>query len=166
MRQVQCFAPIENANAHVLILGSMPGEASLRAGQYYAHPRNLFWRIVGELIGAGPNLPYEQRIQALRSANIALWDVLHSCSRKGSLDSNIDDGSLIANDFAAFFRRHPRITHVFFNGAKAEECFRKFVLPYIETKSIEYLRLPSTSPANASISYERKLEAWRAITKC
>ena len=166
MRQVQCFAPVENANAHLLILGSMPGEASLRAGQYYAHPRNLFWRIMGELAGAGPASPYEQRIQALRSANIALWDVLHSCSRKGSLDSDIDNGSLIANDFAVFFRRHPKISHVFFNGVKAEECFRKFVLPYIETNPIEYLRLPSTSPANASIPYERKLEAWRVITKC
>lgn len=127
MRQVQSFAPIENANAHVLILGSMPGEASLRVGQYYAHPRNLFWHIMGELVGAGPGMPYEQRIRALRSANIALWDVLHSCSRKGSLDSNIDDGSLIANDFAAFFRRHPRITMCFsmaprLKGASGNLC--------------------------------------------
>jgi TDG/mug DNA glycosylase family protein len=166
MRQVQCFAPVENANAHVLILGSMPGEASLRANQYYAHPRNLFWRIMGELFGAGPDLPYQQRIQALRSAGIALWDVLHTCSRKGSLDSNIAGASLVPNDFAAFFQRHPKICHVFFNGAKAEECYRKRVLPCIESKSIDYLRLPSTSPTNAAISYERKLDAWRAITKC
>ncbi len=166
MRQVQCFAPIENPGAHVLILGSMPGEASLRANQYYAHPRNLFWRITCELIGADPALPYEQRIQALRSANIALWDVLHSCSRKGSLDADIDEASLIPNDFAAFFRRHPKITHVFFNGAKAEQCYRKHVLPFMEVKHLEYQRLPSTSPAHAFLTYEQKLEAWRVITKC
>lgn len=165
MPHVQSFAPVANAEATLLILGSMPGEASLRAGQYYAHPRNLFWRIMGELIGANPDVPYAQRIQALESARIALWDVLHSCARKGSLDASIDSGSLIANDFAAFFLHHPQITHVFFNGAKAEECYRKRVLPVIGIDTIEYLRLPSTSPANASIAYQRKLEAWRVVAK-
>jgi len=165
MRHVQSFAPIEEADARILILGSMPGEASLRAGQYYAHPRNLFWRIMGELLGTDPGSPYEQRIQALKSARIALWDVLRSCRRKGSLDSDIDGESLVPNDFAAFFQCHPKITHVFFNGTKAEECYRKQVQPISEIGTIEYLRLPSTSPANASISYERKLEIWRAVTR-
>ena len=165
MRHVQSFAPIETADARILILGSMPGEASLRAGQYYAHPRNLFWRIMGELLGTDPGSPYEQRIQALKSARIALWDVLRSCRRKGSLDSNIDHESLVSNDFAAFFSHHPAITRVFFNGAKAEAYYRKHVLPAIGIESIEYLRMPSTSPANASIPYERKLEAWRVITR-
>ena len=165
MRHVQSFAPIEKADARILILGSMPGEASLRAGQYYAHPRNLFWRIMGELLGTDPGSPYEQRIQALKSARIALWDVLRSCRRKGSLDSDIDGESLVPNDFAAFFQCHPKITHVFFNGTKAEECYRKQVQPISEIGTIEYLRLPSTSPANASISYERKLESWRAVTR-
>jgi len=165
MRHVQSFAPIEKADARILILGSMPGEASLRAGQYYAHPRNLFWRIMGELLGTDPGSPYEQRIQALKSARIALWDVLRSCRRKGSLDSDIDGESLVPNDFAAFFQCHPKITHVFFNGTKAEECYRKQVQPISEIGTIEYLRLPSTSPANASISYERKLEIWRAVTR-
>lgn len=165
MRHVQSFAPIETADATILILGSMPGEASLRAGQYYAHPRNLFWRIMGELLDIDPFSPYGQRVQALKAARIALWDVLQSCRRKGSLDSHIDNESLAPNDFAAFFSHHPAITHVFFNGAKAEACYRKHVLPTIGIKSIEYLRLPSTSPANASIRYERKLEAWRVITR-
>jgi len=164
MQHVESFAPIEKADATILILGSMPGEASLRAGQYYAHPRNLFWRIMGELLGTDPALPYDRRVQALKSARIALWDVLQSCRRKGSLDSNIDQESLVPNDFATFFRCHPKITHVFFNGAKAEECYRKHVQPDTRIKTIEYLRLPSTSPANASISYERKLEAWRVVT--
>ena len=166
MPHVQSFAPIENADATILILGSMPGEASLRAGQYYAHPRNLFWRIMGELVGAAPELPYQQRIQALKAAHIALWDVLRSCRRKGSLDSNIDDSSLVPNDFAMFFRQHPEITHVFFNGSKAEQCYRKHVPPIAATGHLEYLRLPSTSPANAATSGERKLEAWRAVAKC
>ena len=166
MRHVQSFAPIETADARILILGSMPGEASLRAGQYYAHPRNLFWRIMGELLGTDPGSPYEQRIQALKSARIALWDVLRSCRRKGSLDSNIDHESLVPNDFAAFFLSHPQITRVFFNGTKAEQCYRKHMQPVTGIESIEYLRLPSTSPANASLSYERKLDAWRAITTC
>lgn len=164
MRHIQSFPPIETADARTLILGSMPGEASLRAGQYYAHPQNLFWRIMGELLGFDQALPYGQRVEALKSARIALWDALHSCRRKGSLDSNIDGGSLAPNDLAAFFRRHPGITRVFFNGAKAEECYRRHVLPGIEGGSIEYLRLPSTSPANAAIPYARKLEAWRTIT--
>ena len=164
MPHVQSFAPIENTDARILILGSIPGEASLRAGQYYAHPRNLFWRIMGELLDTDPASSYGQRVQALKSARIALWDVLRSCHRKGSLDSNIDDVSLVPNDFAAFFLRHPGITHVFFNGSKAEACYRRHVQPVIRIESLEYLRLPSTSPANASISYERKLEAWRVIT--
>ncbi|MCR4297283.1 MAG: DNA-deoxyinosine glycosylase [Gallionella sp.] len=165
MQHIQSFAPIEDADAKILILGSMPGEASLRAGQYYAHPRNLFWHIMGELLGTGPASPYVQRVQALKSARIALWDVLRSCRRKGSLDSSIDNDSLVPNDFAAFFLHHPKITRVFFNGIKAEACYRKRVRPFIDIGHIEYRRLPSTSPANASISSERKLEAWRAITE-
>lgn len=165
MRHVQSFAPIEDADARILILGSMPGEASLQAGQYYAHPQNLFWRIMGELLGTDLASPYGQRVQALKSARIALWDVLRSCRRKGSLDSNIDHESLVPNDFAAFFLSHPQITRVFFNGAKAEQCYRKHMRPVTGIESIEYLRLPSTSPANASLSYERKLDAWRAITR-
>ena len=166
MPHVKSFAPIENSDAKILILGSMPGEASLKAGQYYAHPRNLFWRIMGELLNTPADLPYNKRVAALKSVRIALWDVLRSCRRKGSMDSNIDHGSLIPNDLGAFFRCHPKITHVFFNGAKAEECYRKYAQPIAGTGRIEYLRLPSTSPANASVSFERKLEAWRAVTKC
>jgi TDG/mug DNA glycosylase family protein len=164
MPRVQSFAPIENASAKLLILGSMPGTASLEAGQYYAHPRNLFWRILGELAGAGPALPYERRIKALKSARIALWDVLESCAREGSLDSAIDDGSLLPNDFESFFQGHPMITHVFFNGAKAEACFRRRVLPDARLRPFQYHRLPSTSPAHASLSYAQKLKAWRVIS--
>jgi TDG/mug DNA glycosylase family protein len=165
MPQVQSFAPIASANAKILILGSMPGIASLRAGQYYAHPRNLFWRILGELLGIDPALPYDRRIKALKSARIALWDVLESCEREGSLDADIDDDSLLPNDFGSFFRRHPGITRVFFNGAKAEACYRTRVLPVAGVRPIQYRRLPSTSPAHAAMSYEQKLKAWQVISK-
>lgn len=163
MSQIQSFPPVENPDATILILGSMPGKESLRAGQYYAHPHNAFWPIMGELVGAAPALPYEKRIQKLQSAGIALWDVLASCTRHSSLDADIVADSICANDFASFFRSHPQITRVFFNGAMAEQCFHKQVQPLLEPQPLHYRRLPSTSPANASLRYEQKLQAWRAI---
>lgn len=163
MPTIQSFAPIEPVNPGLLILGSMPGEASLRAGEYYAHPRNYFWRMMGALALLEPESPYEQRVHALKSARIAVWDVLHSCTREGSLDASIDKDSQMPNDFQAFFARHSNITHVFFNGSAAEQIYRRNVLPGLNVQQIEYLRLPSTSPANASIPFERKLEAWKSI---
>jgi len=160
---VRSFAPIAGAEARVLILGSMPGKASLTAGQYYAHAQNLFWCILGEITGAAPSLPYASRVRALKSSGIALWDVLESCAREGSLDSAIDDATIRANDFAAFYRAHPRIEQVFFNGAKAEACYRKHVLPLLadDLGSPSYRRLPSTSPANASMSREDRHRVWK-----
>ena len=157
--------PIANPSTRILILGSMPGEASLRAGQYYAHPQNLFWRILGEIVSDshGQSLrdaPYADRLRMLASADIALWDVIASCHRKGSLDSDIAPDSLLPNDFAAFFATHRRIERVLFNGAKAEACFRKHVAPTLDARAIRYLRLPSTSPANASIPYAKNIAAW------
>ena len=163
MSRVQSFPPIADAKARILILGSMPGKASLAAGQYYAHGQNLFWHILGDVTGAGPALPYAARARALRSCGIALWDVLASCAREGSLDSAIDDASISANDFVAFYRAHPRIAHVFFNGAKAEACYRKHVLPLLADGlgPASYRRLPSTSPANASMSRAYKQKLWK-----
>lgn len=143
----------------------MPGKASLAAGEYYAHPRNHFWPIMGELIGAHPSLPYAGRLKMLKSSGIALWDVLQSCIREGSLDSDIVDLSAVPNDFSSFFLRHPNITHVFFNGAKAEKCFRRQVQPLLTAHLLQYKRLPSTSPANAGIPYGKKLDAWRSALK-
>jgi len=163
MPHVQSFAPIADAKARVLILGSMPGKASLAAGQYYAHAQNLFWRILGEITGAAPSLPYAARARALKSHGIALWDVLATCAREGSLDSAIDDATIRANDFASFYRAHPRIAHVFFNGAKAEACYRKHVLPWLGGAPVSpgYQRLPSTSPANASMSRAHRHMVWK-----
>jgi TDG/mug DNA glycosylase family protein len=165
MPLIHSFAPISSPIANIIILGSMPGRASLLAGQYYAHPRNSFWPIMGDLIGAGPNLKYELRTHRLKSAGIALWDVLACCARESSLDAGIDKSSIIPNDFESFFLAHPSITHVFFNGATAEKCFQTYVKPSLKLRSLHYQRLPSTSPANASISYNRKLEAWEVITQ-
>jgi hypoxanthine-DNA glycosylase len=163
LARVHSFGPIVDRNAQVLILGSMPGQASLAAGQYYAHPQNAFWRIIAELLQCARASPYPARIAALKSARIALWDVLQSCTREGSLDAMIGRDTQVANDFRTFFRKHGKIQQVFFNGAKAEACFKRHVSGAINTGPIAYARLPSTSPANASMSYEHKLRAWRKI---
>jgi hypoxanthine-DNA glycosylase len=162
--RVRCFPPVADAGATRLILGSMPGVASLRAGEYYAHPRNQFWRILGELLGVDPAAPYADRVAALTAAGIALWDVLQSCSRAGSLDAAIERGSIVPNDFAAFFAGHPRVRHVYFNGSTAEQYFSRRVLPLVPSRECAYRRLPSTSPAHAALSYADKLAAWRVVT--
>jgi len=162
--RVRSFAPIAGRGATVLILGSMPGAASLRAGRYYAHPRNLFWPILGALVGAGPVLPYRLRVRRLKAARVALWDVLRSCARPGSLDADIERGSMESNDFAGFFAAHPGIVRVFFNGATAERLFRRLVLPTLPQLRARCARLPSTSPAHAALTFEEKLMAWRAVT--
>ena len=114
------FPPVAAPGARVLILGSMPGQASLRAAEYYAHERNAFWRIMGDLLGAGLDLPYAQRLEKLTAAGVALWDVIAACERAGSLDADIVGHSVVPNDFAAFFAAHRSIARVFFNGAAAE----------------------------------------------
>ena len=157
------FPPIAAPNATRLILGSMPGMASLRANEYYAHPRNSFWPIMGELFGAGPDLRYARRVRVLWTAGIAVWDVLASCTRASSLDADIDEESMVANDFAGFFRTHRRIERVFFNGTKAEQSFRRQVLRTLGSTALRLERLPSTSPANAAWSRARTLRAWAIV---
>lgn len=147
----------------MLVLGSMPGEASLAAAEYYAHPRNAFWPIMGALFGAGPALPYPARLQRLEAAGVALWDVIAACERAGSLDSAITPASIEANDFARLFRDCPHIRHVFFNGAAAETAFRRHVRGRIALPALSFTRLPSTSPAHAARKLEAKLAAWQAV---
>lgn len=168
MNEISCFAPIASEDARVLILGSMPGVESLNQQQYYAHPRNSFWYIMSSLFGFELNADYKHRAASLIKNRIALWDVLNQCIRQGSLDTAIEKDSIIRNDFLTFFKQHPAIKYVFFNGQKAEKEFKRFVLPELSNKysHIEYQVLPSTSPAMASLSKSQKLEIWQQVKNC
>lgn len=157
------FLPIADANAATLILGSMPGQASLAAGRYYSHPRNAFWPIMGRLFGAVPGLEYKRRVEILLSAGVAVWDVLATCNRPGSLDSAIRREGLVANDIAGFLAQHPRVTRVFLNGAKAAELFESQVIPELFDVCVQRYRLPSTSPARAGLTFEQKLASWLVV---
>jgi hypoxanthine-DNA glycosylase len=159
------FPPIAAADARVLVLGSMPSVASLAKQQYYGHPHNAFWPIMGRLFGAGPELAYGERQRILCARGVAVWDVLRQCYREGSLDAAIRGDSEAANDFVAFFRAQRSIHTVFFNGRKAESAFRRHVLEQIAElgREFRYVRLPSTSPAHAGRSFEQKLAAWRQL---
>ena len=154
--RIIAFEPVAPPDARLLILGSMPSEASLRQGFYYGHPRNAFWPILAEVFGAPlPQTVPEKR--ALLAANgIALWDVLHSCVRQGSLDSAIRD--MEVNDFAALFARCPGIRRVLLNGGTAKRVFLKYGAQALGDRT--WVALPSTSPAY-TLSYERKLAQWR-----
>ncbi len=164
MTRIFSFPPLSGADAQVLILGSMPGVASLRLQQYYGHPQNAFWKIVGEILGFDAAGSYAQRTAALVARKVAVWDVLAACVREGSLDSSIDGSSMVPNDFAAFFARHPHIRRVCFNGATAQGAYSKHVLPHgVAANPMEYVRLPSTSPAHAGMPLVAKALAWRAV---
>jgi hypoxanthine-DNA glycosylase len=165
MSAIDGFAPIVSGNARVLILGTMPSEASLLRQQYYGHPRNAFWPIMSELFGSDPGLCYQRRKELLINNGIAVWDVLESCHRLGSLDSNIKLATIRANDFTGFFSEYKGIKRVFFNGRMAEKLYQKRVLPILNHRFsyLQYQCLPSTSPANASLKFEQKIEAWKVI---
>lgn len=162
MLLVKGFPPVIGPGARLLILGSMPGKASLEAQAYYAHKQNIFWRIMGDLFGAGADLPYQQRLDRLKSSGIALWDVMAACERSGSLDANIVAASIRPNDFPGFLAANPGIGRICFNGAAAETSFCRLVLPILPLPSPGLIRLPSTSPAHASLSYADKLAIWAA----
>ncbi len=163
MPSIESFPPIAAARAHVLVLGSMPGVRSLEAGQYYAHPRNVFWPIVAAVLGFDPAAAYGTRVRALKAHGVALWDVLRRCDRDGSLDSAIVAGSIRVNDFRGFLARHRRVETVLCNGGTAFTKFERLVRPDLEAagREVRVVRLPSTSPAYAGMSRERKLEIWR-----
>ena len=156
------FPPVANADATRLILGSMPGKASLMANEYYAFNRNAFWKIMGNLYGADPKMDYKNRLNILKSEQIALWDVVAAGHRPGSLDSSISGQGLVINDFNQFFQQHPNVTHVFFNGLKAASLFSKHVVKHLTTTP-DLSTLPSTSPAHAAMSFQSKLDAWSVI---
>jgi len=153
--------------ARVLILGSFPGEESLRRRAYYAHPENLFWPFMEELLGVPCSWPYRRRLAALKRMGVGLWDVVRSCRRRGSLDQKISRRDLEVNDFAALYRKYPGIRAVLFNGSTAHELYRRLVLPRLAPRyrRILLVRLPSTSPANRYLDRERKLGEWKRLSE-
>lgn len=159
MERSEGFPPVAQPDARILILGSLPGDRSIAEQQYYAHPQNAFWRIMRELFGIDGK--YEERCAQLSANGIALWDVLHSSVRPGSMDADIRLSSAAANDFAGFFFAHPHINKVAFNGKKAEQLFVRFVESDGVATGLRRIALPSTSPAYASMSFSGKLVAWR-----
>lgn len=155
--RIHAFEPIVGHDPKILILGSMPSVASLDIQEYYGFGRNQFWQIMGEIYGFDRDDPYMYRQMKIREHGIALWDVIESCERKGSLDANIVDASY--NDVVGFIRMHPTIRKVILNGSKARDVYRRqfaFLL-----QDIESMALYSTSPANA-ISYKKKYRQWQA----
>lgn len=160
MNAVISFPPVIDTSARVLILGSMPGVVSLQRNQYYAHKRNSFWKIVGGIFGFDAAAPYEERLARLQNSGVALWDVLHSCVRPGSLDGAIERDSKVPNDFAGLFRDYPGIHLVCCNGGEAYESYQRLVLPALGKNPVPSRRLPSTSPAHAALPFEDKKAEW------
>ncbi|MDB5796237.1 MAG: mug [Paucimonas sp.] len=151
------LAPVLDEKVRILVLGSFPGAASLKAGQYYAHPRNQFWRLLGAVLGEElAALPYEQRLQRLLARQVGLWDVLAACQREGSLDTAIRRRQ--ANDFTLLRQRCPRLARVGFNGQEAGRHAGLFAQAGFDT-----VILPSSSPAHAALGFEQKLASWRAL---
>ena len=164
MSRIHGFPPVARPDAKILILGSMPSRESLARQQYYAHPRNAFWPILCSLFSITAT-QYSERSQQVAERGVAIWDVLRDCVRPGSLDSDIDEKTAVTNDFQTFIDEHPQLSAIFFNGAKAESIFIKRVLPGLDDHAVEIARhrLPSTSPAHASMNFEQKKAAWRSI---
>lgn len=163
---VASFAPQVGAGCRVLLLGTVPSRRSLEMQQSFAHPHNLFWPFMGTLFGAGPELAYAERIARLHAAGVGIWDVLKECERPGSLDSAIRACSEVGNDIPALLDAYPSIATIALNGAKAHQVFDRRIAPLIEARrllDITILALPSTSPANASISRAVKLARWMAV---
>ena len=160
------FPPVARRDARVLILGSMPSAASLAQDFYYAHPANAFWWLLAAVLGCAEPAGEAAKRRLLLEHRIALWDVVHRCRRRGSLDAAIEGESVEANDVGGFLRDHPGITHVFFNGGAAQQLFRRHLGNALarDYPRLCFARLPSSSPANASWSRERKLAAWRAVS--
>ncbi|MGD9612826.1 MAG: DNA-deoxyinosine glycosylase [Kiritimatiellia bacterium] len=158
------FPPVEPRRARILILGTLPSAESIRQGQYYAHPRNAFWPIMGALFGAGREWPYALRLRKLAARGVMLWDVLRAAQRPGSRDAAIHPRRRAANAIPELLARHPEVAAIAFNGGAAEALFRRHVAPACGARlaGLKLVRLPSTSPAHAARTPAQKLAAWRA----
>ena len=152
------FAPIADDKTQILILGSLPGDKSLEFQQYYAHPRNRFWRVLAEITDSRFPDNYEEKINLLQQNKIGVWDVVHTANRVGSLDTDILDE--VPNDLDEFILNHLQLKTIAFNGAKSQKLFDKY---FTRKVSLKYFALPSTSPANAGFTFEKLCERWREI---
>jgi TDG/mug DNA glycosylase family protein len=159
MTRSEGFPPLAEKDARILILGSLPGKISLAKQQYYAHPRNVLWRILNAVFAISGD--YDQRCVAIARYRLAMWDVLKASVRPGSLDADIQMDSAVVNDFESFLNQHSMIELILFNGKKAEALFRQRVPPAL-VSTLKLYRLPSTSPAYAAMPYAAKLEKWQA----
>jgi hypoxanthine-DNA glycosylase len=154
------FAHISDSNSRVLILGTMPGEKSLKLNQYYGHAGNVFWKLIFNIYNEPISNDYDKRKAILLKNKIALWDVLKGCEREGSADSAIVKEEV--NDFENFFEDHLEIKLIAFNGKNAEDYYNQF---YPDKPNIQTICLPSTSPANTWKSFEEKLGVWKQIVE-
>jgi len=154
---VSSFSPIIDKNTTRIVVGTMPSVDSLRFSEYYGNPRNQFWKIIFSVFEGGrlPN-DYDDKVTTARLHGIGLWDVLASCNREGSLDSNISDESF--NDFPALLKRYPNVRTLIFNG---QNSYKYFMKVYGQLDGVEYKVMPSTSPANAMKNFEAKLMEWK-----
>ncbi len=161
---ISSMAAIARSDARLLILGSMPGEKSLQQQQYYAHPRNAFWPLMASVFAFEPGSSYPERLQALLDRQVALWDVIGHCQRQGSLDSAISAEQ--PNNFSQFMQQHSQVCAIAFNGAKAWQSFQRQVIPHQQLPSgLQFIQLPSTSPAHASLNFAGKLQQWQQLTR-
>lgn len=152
------FFPISTPETTILILGTLPGEKSLELGEYYGHARNRFWKIIATITHNDMPLSYSDKKDLLAKNNIGVWDIAHSAIRKGSLDVDIKNEE--PNDIDSFITNHPNLKVIGFNGKKSQALFDK----YFKRKSyLIYITLPSSSPANAGISFENICEAWEQL---
>jgi len=154
------FDPISNTEIEVLILGSIPGDKSIGDQEYYAHPRNRFWRIISSITANELPKDYKSKIELLLKNKIGVWDVAHTANRKGSLDINIKDE--MPNDLESLIYKSKKLKIIAFNGSKSAKMFNKY---FIKKADIKYILLPSSSPANASKSFEQICRVWQQLTQ-
>ncbi|HPF25147.1 MAG TPA: DNA-deoxyinosine glycosylase [Steroidobacteraceae bacterium] len=167
MTRVIAFAPLIGRAPRVLVLGSLPSVASLAANEYYAHPRNAFWRILASITGCDAGAPYAARTAAAERTGIAIWDVLAAATRPGSLDTSIDVKSATTNDFGTLLQRRRTLRLIVHNGQSSAALYERLVIPRLDGRNLRLPRvtLPSTSPANAGQSFEQKAAIWLATLR-
>ena len=153
------ISPVYDRDSRILILGSFPSPKSRESNFFYGHPQNRFWRVLAAVYGVPVPMTVQDKVCFLKEHKLALWDVIHSCEITGASDSSIRD--VVPNDLSPILST-AKIQAIYTNGKTADRLYRRYLLPVIQRPSV---CLPSTSPANASWSLDRLIEAWKAICK-